>query len=206
MISRSWGCPRVRLKRLAVSDSNEYRGYSVAVWSSTVRRGNSNTWRLLARGIVCSRLHEVAGAKLHIRICGRALLKYLPVCLPLQCTQTAARIHTVDTRALYELSICVPLREPRLNFIAVPRGIFVREGNPPFRHSCGKAQDIDRLHSRSFSLMERQNDYTFCFYFWTSSFYRTPCSTLEAFVQSIFNFLREFNFSLFLFSFSFISI
>lgn len=79
----------------------------------------SNTRRLPADGIVCLRVHEVTGANLHIRICGRVLLKYLPVCPPLERTQTAARIHIVDTRDSVPGFRARVSTKPCLNFIII---------------------------------------------------------------------------------------
>lgn len=55
LVLRSSIRSRGELKRLAVSDSRVYRGYFVAVRSSTVQRGTAIPRRLLASGIVCSR-------------------------------------------------------------------------------------------------------------------------------------------------------
>lgn len=72
---------------------------------------------------------ECAGvtvAKLHIRICGRALLKYLPVCLPLECTQTVARIHIVDTRSPSYAGFPRPYHRALISFLSrnVPLVLF----------------------------------------------------------------------------------
>lgn len=102
----------------------EYRGYCAAIWSSAGSKGVkqyqtfAGWWNCL---LTSTRGHR--RKPVHIRICGRVLLKYLPVCLPLQRTQTAARIHIVDTRdSVPGFRARVSRREPRLNFIT--RGIF----------------------------------------------------------------------------------